>query len=84
MEVRCALIGAYHVINAPYREQEFGKLFNRIINNEEFLNNTGLDGSVESLWQTLGYESFDDFQKNVRHDTIALYKERDDKNGKRM
>ena len=85
VEVRCALIGAYHVINEPYRQQQFKILFNKIKNNQEFLDNMGLDGSDESLWQMLGYASFDDFQKNIKKDTIDLYKkESDEKNGKRM
>ena len=84
VEVRCALIGAYHVINEPYREQQFRILFNKIKNNQEFLNNMGLDGSDESLWQMLGYKSFDDFKKNVKEDTIELYKGEKGKNGKRM
>ena len=84
-EVRCALIAAYRVINEPYREEQFKKLFDKIKDNEEFINRTGFDGSRENIWQMLGYKDIKDFQENARKDTKNLYlAEKEGKNGKRM
>ncbi len=85
VEVRCALIAAFKVINEPYREKQFKILFDKIKNNEEFINNTGFDGNKENIWQMLGYKDMEEFQENARKDTKELYiAEKDGKNGKRM
>ena len=84
-EVRCALIAAYKVINEPYREDQFDILFKRIRNNEEFIKNTGFDGSKDNIWQMLGYKDMKDFQENARKDTKDIYlTEKDGKYGKGM
>ena len=85
VEVRCALIAAFKVINEPYREKQFKILFDKIKNNEDFINNTGFDGNKENIWQMLGYKDMEEFQENARKDTKELYiTEKDGKNGKRM
>ena len=85
VEVRCALIAAFRVINEPYREKQFKILFDKIKNNEEFINNTGFDRNKENIWQMLGYKNMEDFQENARKDTKDLYlTEERGKSGKGM
>ena len=79
------MIAAYKVINEPYREDQFDILFKRIRNNEEFIKNTGFDGSKDNIWQMLGYKDMKDFQENARKDTKDIYlTEKDGKYGKGM
>ena len=70
-EVRCALIGAYKVINEPYRESCFNILFDNLKEQEEFINNTGFDMSGD-VWKMLGYKDREDFQLHAREDTKML------------
>lgn len=85
VEIRCALIAAYNVINDPFIEDQFNILLNRLKNNEEFINNSGLDLNKDNIWQVLGYEDRMDFQMNARKDTKdMLLENKRSNNGKRM
>jgi len=79
IEVRCALIAAVKIINKPYIEENFNKIFDNLKEDEEFRNSTTLNNlgfyfgdDVTNIWQMLGYDDMEDFYKNARSDTKEI------------
>lgn len=64
-EFRCAVLGAYKVINAPYREEVLDQGFKRA----SFYQGVpvfNIPSSLDEYLETLGYESLEDYNNNER------------------
>lgn len=64
-EFRCAVLGAYKVINAPYREEVLDQGFKRA----SFYQGVpvfNIPSSLDEYLETLGYDSLEDYNNNER------------------
>ena len=70
-EFRCAVLGAYKVINEPYREEVLDTGFKRasFYQGESVFN---IPSSLNSYLETLGYESLEDYNNNERNNIKNL------------
>lgn len=69
IKARCAILAAYKVINEPYRQEQFDKLFGDIAGNQELasaLPQIMGTGSWNSYLRSLGYESESDYNNAER------------------
>lgn len=77
IELRCAILAAYKVINEPYRESIINRGIIRARQKEQedpILNsvNPTLGNNIEQLLKNLGHDSIKDYHKNERQDIKDL------------
>lgn len=74
-EVRCVILAAYNIINEPYREEIFNKVFAAIASNQELSESlpTYLTmGSWKTYINSLGYNDTSDYHDNERDNLYKL------------
>lgn len=77
-KARCALLAAYNVVNEPYREEVFDRLFASIQKNEEVaatLPSFMKAGSWDNFIKVLGYEGVKEYNNNERKNIKKLSEE---------
>lgn len=77
IELRCAILAAYNVINEPYRESVINRGIIRARAKEQedpILNSVNplLGNNIEQMLQNLGHESMQEYHKNERKDIKEL------------
>ena len=77
IELRCAILAAYNVINEPYRESVINRGIIRAREKEQedpLLNtvNPLLGNNIEQMLHNLGHDNIQDYHKNERNDIKEL------------
>ena len=72
-EARCAILAAYKIINAPYREEVLNEAFKKA-NSIQQETNFSIPSSLEEYLEKLGYSDLEDYNNNERKNIKDLEK----------
>lgn len=76
-ETRCAIIAAYNIINAPYRNETISEALTKASTNQEENSNYEIPSTAKKFLEELGYENWEEYNSNER-DNIKNLKAAED------